>query len=75
MSSKINIWAIVTGHIRTLRDSSSGKVSTSDYITFYVIPLIVSILFSFFGIKLSSDANSLLVNFGEPKLKYKRIVL
>ncbi len=64
MSSKINIWSIVTGHIKTLRDSSSGKVSVHDYATFYAVPIVIAILFSYFGIKLTTDANSLLVNFG-----------
>ena len=64
MSSKINIWSIVTGHIMTLKDSSNEKVSLSDYVTFYGIPITIAVLFSVFGIKVSEDANSLLVNFG-----------
>ena len=64
MSSKINIWSIVSGHIMTLKDSSSGRVSFLDYVTFYGVPFAVAVLFSIFGIKVTSDANSLLVNFG-----------
>lgn len=64
MSSKINIWSIVTGHINTLNDASSGRVSLVDYFTFYGIPLAIAFLLSFLGIKVTSDANSLLVNFG-----------
>lgn len=64
MSSKINIWSIVTGHISTLNDASSGKVSLVDYFTFYGIPLAIAFFLSFIGIKVTSDANSLLVNFG-----------
>lgn len=64
MSSKINIWSIVAGHINTLNDASSGKVSLVDYFTFYGIPLAIAFLLSFLGIKVTSDANSLLVNFG-----------
>jgi hypothetical protein len=64
MSSKINIWSIITGHIKTLNDASTGKVSILDYVTFYVSPLTIAVLFSIFGIKVTSDANSLLVNFG-----------
>lgn len=64
MSSKINIWSIISGHIKTLSDASTGKVSILDYFTFYITPLTVAVLFSFFGIKVTSDANSLLVNFG-----------
>jgi len=64
MSSKINIWSIVTGHIMTLKDFSSGKVSLSDYVTFYGVPIAIAVLFSVFGIKVTEGANSLLVNFG-----------
>lgn len=66
MSSKINVWSIVTGHINTLVDSSKDqvKVSLTDYITFYGIPLIVAVVFSAVGIKVTTEANSLLVNFG-----------
>lgn len=64
MSSKINIWTIVTGHIMTLKDSASGKVSFVDYATFYGLPTLIAILFSIFDIKVTADANSLLVNFG-----------
>lgn len=64
MSSKINIWSIITGHIKTLHDASTGKVSALDYVTFYVIPLTIAVFFSFFGLKVTSDANALLVNFG-----------
>lgn len=64
MSSKINIWSIVSGHIMTLKDSSSGRVSFLDYATFYGVPFAVAVLFSILGIKVTSDANSLLVNFG-----------
>lgn len=64
MSSKINIWSIVTGHIMTLRDSSSGKVSFFDYVTFYGIPIVIAVSLSTLGIKVTTDANSLLVNFG-----------
>lgn len=64
MSSKINIWSIVTGHINTLNDASSGKVSLVDYFTFYGIPLAIALLLSFLGIKVTGAANSLLVNFG-----------
>lgn len=64
MSSKINIWSIVIGHINTLNDASSGRVSSLDYFTFYGIPLAIAFIFSFLGIKVTSDANALLVNFG-----------
>lgn len=64
MSSKINFWSIVTGHINTLNDASSGRVSFVDYVTFYGVPLALAFLLSFLGIKITSDANSLLVNFG-----------
>lgn len=64
MSSKINVWSIISGHIMTLKDSSNGKVSLFDYVTFYGVPIAIAVLFSVFGIKVTEDANSLLVNFG-----------
>ena len=64
MSSKINICSIITGHIKTLKDASSGKVSSLDYATFYVAPITIAVLLSLSEIKVTSDANSLLVNFG-----------
>lgn len=64
MSSKINVWSIISGHIMTLKDSCSGKVSLFDYVTFYGVPIVISILFAVFEIRVTEEANSLLVNFG-----------
>lgn len=48
----------------TLKDSSNGKVSLYDYVTFYGLPIAIAMLFPVLGIKVTEDANSLLVNFG-----------
>jgi hypothetical protein len=64
MSSKINIYDIISGHISTLKKPDSDSLNKIDIITFYGIPL----LFSIFGIlkdfDLDKDLTSLLVNFG-----------
>lgn len=39
MSSKINVLAVVTDHIGTLRDHRSGRTSVSDLITFFAVPV------------------------------------
>lgn len=64
MSSKINIWSIIVGHIGTLKDSSNGKVSFADYGTFYGLPIASALGLLSFGVVITADANSLLVNFG-----------
>lgn len=64
MSSKINICEILLGHIKTLKDNSTGKVSKWDIFTFFIIPIIISIFTIVFKFKFSSDLISLLVNFG-----------
>ncbi|MET0082686.1 MAG: hypothetical protein ABW079_06700 [Sedimenticola sp.] len=64
MSSKIDTKDIISGHINTLKDSSTGKTSKIDLLVFYLAPLIASGLFIYFKINLSKEVASLLVNFG-----------
>lgn len=64
MSSKINVCEILLGHIKTLQDNSTGKVSKWDYFTFFVVPLILAVFAIVFKFKFSSELTSLLVNFG-----------
>lgn len=64
MSSKINICEILLGHIKTLKDNSTGKVSYWDIFTFFIIPIVFSIFTIVFNFKFSNDLISLLVNFG-----------
>lgn len=44
MFSKINIVSIVTGHLATLRDASTGKRSVEDGFLFVMLPLLVASL-------------------------------
>ena len=64
MSSKVNVRDILVGHLRTLKDARTGKLSFADIFSFFVIPLIFSFAFIFFGKELGKDVASLLVNFG-----------
>ncbi|MFQ1005343.1 hypothetical protein [Gilliamella sp. CG22] len=64
MNSKINIGSLIKGHIKTLYNASTKKLDFSDIVTFFVLPALVAILGSFWGIFLSIDIISLLVNFG-----------
>lgn len=64
MSAKINVLSILSGHIGTLKNASTGKIDKLDCVTFFAAPVFVAFAFIAFGIKLTNDANSLLVNFG-----------
>lgn len=64
MSSKLNVCEIISGHIATLRDSSTNKLSIADVFTFFVIPILFSILSIICFFDLTNDLISLLVNFG-----------
>lgn len=63
MSSKINVAAIILGHIATLADPA-GKRSIMDYVTFFALPGAVAALGCFAGYNLNKDVSSMLVNFG-----------
>ncbi|TOR22870.1 hypothetical protein CGG78_23835, partial [Vibrio parahaemolyticus] len=64
MSSKINVCNIIFGHLNTLKDASSSKVSLVDVFTFFIVPLLFGILVFLSGFKLNDSLISLLVNFG-----------
>ena len=40
---KINIFLIVVDHIKTLRDLPSQRLSLTDIVTFFIVPLVVSL--------------------------------
>lgn len=63
MSSKINVFEIVMGHVKTLQDPS-GKALISDYFTFFAVPALVAFLGVYLKFTLNKDVSSLLVNFG-----------
>ncbi|MEO3682295.1 hypothetical protein ABHN84_08290 [Shewanella vesiculosa] len=64
MSSKINIIGIVSGHLSTLKNTTTKKISFVDLFTFYIIPTIAAAIALYFGFTQSNDLSSLLVNFG-----------
>ena len=64
MSAKINILKIISGHLNTLKDATTNKISIQDYGTFFIVPLLFSILFYFLSYQLSDHITTLLVTFG-----------
>ncbi len=64
MSSKINVFGIISGHWKTLEHNGTKKVSKSDIFTFLLFPLFLAILTVVFEFKYTTDLTSLLVNFG-----------
>lgn len=64
MSSKVNVYDIIIGHLSTLKSSGSDKLNKVDILTFYGIPLLFSILSILKDFDLDKDLTSLLVNFG-----------
>lgn len=64
MSSKINIYDIISGHISTLKDSGSDNLNKLDILTFYGLPLLFSVFSISKNFDLNDDLTSLLVNFG-----------
>lgn len=63
MSSKLNITEIISGHFKTLKDSS-GKTSVADISVFFLMPLLFSVFSMYRSFHLNDDITSLLVNFG-----------
>ena len=61
ISSKINILRIVNGHFDSMRDG--WKILLEDKITFFGIPLIISILGYILSFNYSKDFYSVLINF------------
>ena len=64
MSAKVNIKDIVVGHINTLIEAGTSKVSYSDILSFYVYPILMAVIGMCFCFNVSEDVVSLLVNFG-----------
>lgn len=62
MSSKVNIFAIVSGHFVRL-SKTNGQFSISDFATFIFIPVLFAALSIVFQFNLNKDIVSLLVNF------------
>lgn len=61
MFSKINLFKIISDHIKTFTDATSGKFIISDFLVFIGIPIIVSIIVSIRGLYISNELITLLV--------------
>lgn len=57
---KINVWDIITGHLRTLRDASEAKASWYDYALFYVGPILPVVVMATYGVRLTDTTISVL---------------
>lgn len=63
MSSKINVYEIISGHFETLKERN-GSYSTTDLFTFVGLPLSACFFSYFYSFNLNTNLSSLLVNFG-----------
>ena len=62
--SKINVLPIMRGHLETLRDYSTGKLSVWDVVVFFLVPFVLGALGVRFGWGFSVEAlNALLAAF------------
>ncbi len=64
MSNKINITNIVKGHLSTLNNANTGKVSAIDIFTFYLLPIFLSIVFYIFSLDLTKELVNIIVTAG-----------
>ncbi|WP_146131789.1 hypothetical protein [Chromobacterium amazonense] len=62
MSSKINVWHVVTDHFATLKNGD--RYSWIDCAVFLAFPIFISALLAWKEVVLTKDAVSMLVNFG-----------
>lgn len=64
MSSKINIFKIISGHLWTLKDSATGKISKWDITLFILIPISIGAYAATKGFVLPKGVVSSLLNIG-----------
>lgn len=64
MSGKINVFLIISGHLKTLRNDRTHKISILDFMTFFGLPVAIAVFCAVLGLKVNKDVLSLLVNFG-----------
>jgi hypothetical protein len=60
---KIDIWIIVSDHLRTLRDARNGSTNYCDIVIFFAIPSILAVMAFGAGLSLAADYWSLSVTF------------
>ncbi|WP_336879610.1 hypothetical protein [Providencia rettgeri] len=63
MSSKINIFYLIKGHLNTLRSADNHRLSWSDIATFFIVPAAIAYLIVIIGLGINKDLISILVNF------------
>jgi hypothetical protein len=64
MSSKINFFKIISGHLWTLKDSSTDKISLWDLFLFIAFPILLSIFSGWKTFIIPDDVVSNLLNIG-----------
>lgn len=63
MSSKINIFYLIKGHLNTLRSADNHRISWGDIATFFIVPAVIAYLIVIIGLGINKDLISILVNF------------
>jgi len=61
MLKKINIFNIITNHLKTLYNENTGKLGIDDFVTFLVIPLFVAFGLLYFNIHLTESAITIII--------------
>jgi hypothetical protein len=61
MLTKINILVIIKDHISTLVNFDTKKISIADFSLFFIFPLLISIMLTYFNIRLNIDIIVILV--------------
>lgn len=61
MFKKINICKIITSHLDTLRNCNTGKLGFDDFITFVLLPLIITTLLLFLKVHLTESAITIII--------------
>jgi hypothetical protein len=61
MFNKINICQIITNHIATLRNENTKRLGFDDFLTFLLIPLIITIALILFKVYLSDSAITIII--------------
>jgi len=61
MLKKINIIGIISNHLKTLYNENTGKLGLDDFVTFLLIPLIITVGLLFFDIRLTDSAITIII--------------
>lgn len=61
MAGRINVWAIVRDHVRTLKDADDDRYSAADLVLFVVVPGALAGGLWYLGISLTREAVNVLI--------------